>query len=243
MPMRRQSCKCKYHPLGGVATADAIFEQNRKKLSRSITRRSGPTWKPSSALVEVFLLQIESVLKNNVAGGYIETVSVDKRRTRRRKHALQRRHRFVLTRHPRRAGSAARPQTSAAEMSPAAANSDCPHLECVGEITKEELIQKSHGQCLDCKVSGPNLWACLENGCSYVGCGESHADHSTVHSQDTRHNLTVNLTTLRVWCYACGKEVFLDRKLGPRSPAAASKPHSHCRPPLRMPRPPGAPLL
>uniref|UniRef100_A0A3P8NYA5 Ubiquitin carboxyl-terminal hydrolase n=1 Tax=Astatotilapia calliptera TaxID=8154 RepID=A0A3P8NYA5_ASTCA len=101
---------------------------------------------------------------------------------------------------------------------------DCPHLDCVGEITKEELIQKSHGQCQDCKVGGPNLWACLENGCPYVGCGESHADHSTVHSQDTRHNLTVNLTTLRVWCYACGKEVFLERKLGPHSPHSNSKP-------------------
>uniref|UniRef100_A0A3Q3JY46 Ubiquitin carboxyl-terminal hydrolase n=1 Tax=Monopterus albus TaxID=43700 RepID=A0A3Q3JY46_MONAL len=80
---------------------------------------------------------------------------------------------------------------------PPVTSCDCPHLDCVGEITKEELIQKSH------------------NGCSYVGCGESHADHSTVHSQETRHNLTVNLTTLRVWCYACGKEVFLERKLGP----------------------------
>uniref|UniRef100_A0A3B4CG21 Ubiquitin carboxyl-terminal hydrolase n=1 Tax=Pygocentrus nattereri TaxID=42514 RepID=A0A3B4CG21_PYGNA len=98
---------------------------------------------------------------------------------------------------------------------PASSSCDCLHLECVGEITKEELIQKSHGQCQDCKVGGPNLWACLENGCAYVGCGESHADHSTVHSQETRHNLTVNLTTLRVWCYACTKEVFLDRKLGP----------------------------
>ncbi|MGH0119559.1 UNVERIFIED_CONTAM: hypothetical protein FKN15_032384 [Acipenser sinensis] len=39
---------------------------------------------------------------------------------------------------------------------------DCPHLESVGEITKEELIQKSHGKCQDCKVGGPNLWACLE---------------------------------------------------------------------------------
>ncbi|CAL8278771.1 unnamed protein product [Lota lota] len=107
-------------------------------------------------------------------------------------------------------------------MSPA--QSDCPHLECVGEITKEELIQKSHGQCQDCKVGGPNLWACLENGCVYVGCGESHADHSTVHSQDTRHNLTVNLTTLRVWCYACSKEVFLERKLGPGSPLADGRP-------------------
>nr|XP_003479129.2 ubiquitin carboxyl-terminal hydrolase 33 [Cavia porcellus] len=90
----------------------------------------------------------------------------------------------------------------------------CPHLDSVGEITKEDLIQKSHGTCQDCKVRGPNLWACLENRCSYVGCGESQVDHSTIHSQDTKHYLTVNLTTLRVWCYACSKEVFLDRKLG-----------------------------
>ncbi|XP_042320180.1 LOW QUALITY PROTEIN: ubiquitin carboxyl-terminal hydrolase 33 [Sceloporus undulatus] len=91
--------------------------------------------------------------------------------------------------------------------------SDCSHLESVGEITKEDLIQKSHGTCQDCKIKGPNLWACLENRCSYVGCGESHIDHSTIHSQETKHCLTVNLTTLRVWCYACSKEVFLDRKL------------------------------
>ncbi|XP_012578051.1 PREDICTED: ubiquitin carboxyl-terminal hydrolase 33 isoform X3 [Condylura cristata] len=96
----------------------------------------------------------------------------------------------------------------------------CLHLDSVGEITKEDLIQKSHGSCQDCKVRGPNLWACLENRCSYVGCGESQVDHSTIHSQETKHYLTVNLTTLRVWCYACSKEVFLDRKLGtqPSSP-------------------------
>ncbi|ETE70111.1 Ubiquitin carboxyl-terminal hydrolase 33, partial [Ophiophagus hannah] len=74
-------------------------------------------------------------------------------------------------------------------------NNDCSHLESVGEITKEDLIHKSH------------------NRCSYVGCGESHIDHSTIHSEETKHCLAVNLTTLRVWCYACSKEVFLDRKL------------------------------
>uniref|UniRef100_A0A8L0DQZ7 Ubiquitin carboxyl-terminal hydrolase n=1 Tax=Oncorhynchus mykiss TaxID=8022 RepID=A0A8L0DQZ7_ONCMY len=61
------------------------------------------------------------------------------------------------------------------------------------------------------------------NTCAYVGCGESHADHSTVHSQETGHNLTVNLTTLRVWCYACGKEVFVERKLGPHCPVPSTK--------------------
>lgn len=34
----------------------------------------------------------------------------------------------------------------------------------------------------------------------------------------------MNLTTLRVWCYACGKEVFLERKLGPHSPNAIVEP-------------------
>uniref|UniRef100_A0A674DBM9 Ubiquitin carboxyl-terminal hydrolase n=1 Tax=Salmo trutta TaxID=8032 RepID=A0A674DBM9_SALTR len=37
------------------------------------------------------------------------------------------------------------------------------------------------------------------------------------------HNLTVNLTTLRVWCYACGKEVFLERNLGPHCPVPSTK--------------------
>ncbi|XP_019386776.1 PREDICTED: ubiquitin carboxyl-terminal hydrolase 33 isoform X1 [Crocodylus porosus] len=110
-----------------------------------------------------------------------------------------------------------------------ALSSDCPHLESVGEITKEELIQKSHGTCQDCKVRGPNLWACLENRCSYVGCGESHVDHSTIHSQDTQHYLTVNLTTLRVWCYACSKEVFLDRKLRTRSPLPNARLSHHAQ--------------
>lgn len=27
------------------------------------------------------------------------------------------------------------------------------------------------------------FWFPLQNGCAYVGCGESHTDHSTVHSQ------------------------------------------------------------
>ncbi|XP_056388601.1 ubiquitin carboxyl-terminal hydrolase 33 isoform X2 [Hyla sarda] len=42
----------------------------------------------------------------------------------------------------------------------------------------------------------------------------------TANRQDTKHCLTVNLTTLRVWCYTCSKEVFLDRKLSAQSPGA-----------------------
>ncbi|MGH0148573.1 UNVERIFIED_CONTAM: hypothetical protein FKN15_026501 [Acipenser sinensis] len=133
-------------------------------------------------------------------------------------------------------GSGRRLELPAGRMSPI--GNDCPHLESVGEITKEELIQKSHDSLPVLYRTHCNSFAALmlvfmmfslcpsQNGCAYVGCGESHADHSTVHSQDTRHNLTVNLTTLRVWCYACGKEVFLERKLGPSSPASSTKPHT-----------------
>lgn len=32
-------------------------------------------------------------------------------------------------------------------------------------------------------ITPDNLFFVPQNGCMYVGCGESHADHSTVHSQ------------------------------------------------------------
>ncbi|XP_044120629.1 ubiquitin carboxyl-terminal hydrolase 20 isoform X1 [Neovison vison] len=88
----------------------------------------------------------------------------------------------------------------------------CPHLDSIGEVTKEDLVFKSKGVCQSCGVAGPNLWACLQVSCPYVGCGESFADHSTIHAQAKNHNLTVNLTTFRVWCYACEKEVFLEQR-------------------------------
>ncbi|PIO09000.1 hypothetical protein AB205_0113830 [Aquarana catesbeiana] len=96
----------------------------------------------------------------------------------------------------------------------------CAHLDSIGEVTKEDLILKSKGTCESCGAGGPNLWACLQDGCQYVGCGESYADHSTLHAQAKKHNLIVNLTTFRVWCYSCEKEVFLDS--GTPSPT-----HSH----------------
>uniref|UniRef100_M3ZUK7 Ubiquitin carboxyl-terminal hydrolase n=1 Tax=Xiphophorus maculatus TaxID=8083 RepID=M3ZUK7_XIPMA len=88
----------------------------------------------------------------------------------------------------------------------------CPHLDSIGEVTKEDLLQKSKGTCQSCGAGGPNLWACLQSDCSYVGCGESYADHSTLHAQAKKHNLTVNLTTFRIWCYVCEREVFLDQR-------------------------------
>uniref|UniRef100_A0A8C5PVE3 Ubiquitin carboxyl-terminal hydrolase n=1 Tax=Leptobrachium leishanense TaxID=445787 RepID=A0A8C5PVE3_9ANUR len=101
----------------------------------------------------------------------------------------------------------------------------CPHLDSIGEVTKEDLILKSKGTCESCGAGGPNLWACLQDGCRYVGCGESYSDHSTLHAQTTKHNLTVNLTTFRVWCYSCEREVFLDPP--PPPPKTALPRHIH----------------
>ncbi|XP_039618472.1 ubiquitin carboxyl-terminal hydrolase 20 [Polypterus senegalus] len=100
-------------------------------------------------------------------------------------------------------------------------NECCPHLDCIGEVTKEDLLQKSKGTCQSCGAGGPNLWACLQSSCPYVGCGESYADHSTLHAQAKKHNLTVNLTTFRVWCYVCEREVFLEK----RAPTPTSGAH------------------
>uniref|UniRef100_UPI00358FACC9 ubiquitin carboxyl-terminal hydrolase 33 isoform X2 n=1 Tax=Myxine glutinosa TaxID=7769 RepID=UPI00358FACC9 len=100
--------------------------------------------------------------------------------------------------------------------------SKCPHMSSVGEVTKEQLLKKSKGTCQSCSAGGPNLWACLQGGCEYVGCGESYADHSTIHAQDTKHSLTVNLTTLRIWCYTCEQEVFLDTQMADAAARTAS---------------------
>uniref|UniRef100_A0A8C5V7E3 Ubiquitin carboxyl-terminal hydrolase n=1 Tax=Microcebus murinus TaxID=30608 RepID=A0A8C5V7E3_MICMU len=99
----------------------------------------------------------------------------------------------------------------------------CPHLDSIGEVTKEDLLLKSKGTCQSCGVTGPNLWACLQVACPYVGCGEFFADHSTIHAQAKKHNLTVNLTTFRVWCYACEKEVFLKQRLAAPTPGCSPK--------------------
>lgn len=47
--------------------------------------------------------------------------------------------------------------------------------------------------------------------------------------QAKKHNLTVNLTTFRVWCYACEKEVFLEQRLAAHPPS----------PPVKFPEPVG----
>lgn len=86
----------------------------------------------------------------------------------------------------------------------------CGHIKILSPaICWEEIRRRQENQeCDTCRVPGPNLWLCLARGCTHVGCGEAVKDHSTTHGKDCHHHLTINLTTLRIWCFACSTEVF-----------------------------------
>ncbi|XP_033732797.1 ubiquitin carboxyl-terminal hydrolase 20-like [Pecten maximus] len=90
----------------------------------------------------------------------------------------------------------------------------CPHVSYVDSVTWEELRTK-HGlkdlTCNTCNVKANNLWLCLVGACQYVGCGESVKDHSSEHAMEKKHSMTINLSTLRIWCYFCECEVFPGR--------------------------------
>ncbi|KAG8229849.1 hypothetical protein J437_LFUL009124, partial [Ladona fulva] len=90
--------------------------------------------------------------------------------------------------------------------------SKCPHVISIGEYTLCDIEKKREFyKCDDCLWEGPNLWLCLHKDCLRVGCGELQNDHSTKHNQlMPSHSLHLNLSTMRVWCYICEQEVFLD---------------------------------
>uniref|UniRef100_A0A674DII3 Ubiquitin carboxyl-terminal hydrolase n=1 Tax=Salmo trutta TaxID=8032 RepID=A0A674DII3_SALTR len=99
----------------------------------------------------------------------------------------------------------------------------CPHLNSIGEVTKEELL------CLFLMYYFISLG---QSECQYVGCGETFSDHSTLHAQANKHNLTVNLTTFRIWCYVCEREVFLEQRpaVVPAMSDVVHQPVSHHHP-------------
>lgn len=99
---------------------------------------------------------------------------------------------------------------------------DCPHLALVLKVDKNILLQKSEGKCSECNSKG-KLWACLQDDCQYVGCGESEMDHGTKHYERSKHSITVNLTSFRIWCYACSREVFLPSAFTPAQMKALKK--------------------
>ncbi|KAH9361226.1 hypothetical protein HPB48_009698 [Haemaphysalis longicornis] len=116
----------------------------------------------------------------------------------------------------------------------AAPLSACPHVTTVGDFTKEDIARKQEQwRCESCGASGPSLWACLYRDCLHVGCGEAFKDHSTQHFQGCcEHSVTLNLSTLRVWCYLCESEVFLENNRPPllgASPRTSGQPAGHTR--------------
>lgn len=85
----------------------------------------------------------------------------------------------------------------------------CPHQYIIDKNFSARLLaEKREGTCEWCGAGGSSLRLCLYSGCMRVGCGEAHADHSTFHnSQFPSHCITLNLTSLRSWCYVCEMEV------------------------------------
>ena len=88
---------------------------------------------------------------------------------------------------------------------------NCPHIFNHGDLTIIEAVfalKEKFVKCSQCESEGPNLWLCLFPDCRWVGCAETHQDHSTIHNADyPDHCAHMNLSTNRIWCYACKKEV------------------------------------
>lgn len=57
---------------------------------------------------------------------------------------------------------------------------------------------------------GPNFWICLQHNCLQIGCPENINDHNTLHFRNNpSHGVHMNLSSQRLWCYLCEREVFL----------------------------------
>lgn len=88
---------------------------------------------------------------------------------------------------------------------------NCPHIANRGDLAFIEIVvsqKERFKKCSECDTDGPNLWLCLFPDCRWVGCPETHLDHSTVHNQKfPNHCAHMNLSTNRIWCYSCKREV------------------------------------
>ncbi|XP_074110469.1 ubiquitin specific protease 20/33 [Cotesia typhae] len=88
---------------------------------------------------------------------------------------------------------------------------NCPHMCTHSDVSLVEAViaqKEKFNKCFDCDNGGPNLWLCLYSGCRWVGCSENHLDHNTIHNaKNPSHCTHINLTTNRIWCYTCKREV------------------------------------
>lgn len=58
----------------------------------------------------------------------------------------------------------------------------CQHVLNTAHYGQAELERyRDLGRCSDCDFHGRNLWLCLAKDCGRILCGDSQADHSTLH--------------------------------------------------------------
>lgn len=102
----------------------------------------------------------------------------------------------------------------------------CDHLNKLADVLEKELWQSKEAlTCNDCGCPGPNLWICLQPECHHIGCSEVKNDHSTLHQKNLPlHCVHMNVSTERIWCYLCEKEVHIRAALV----HAACSPDSTC---------------
>ncbi|RVE45690.1 hypothetical protein evm_009660 [Chilo suppressalis] len=95
----------------------------------------------------------------------------------------------------------------------------CEHLTKLADVLGKELWQaKDSLTCYDCGCPGPNLWICLQPECHHIGCSEVKNDHSTIHQKNfPTHCVHMNVSTERIWCYICEKEVHIRAALAQAS--------------------------
>ena len=85
---------------------------------------------------------------------------------------------------------------------------ECPHVSILKINPQNEAVKYEEACCATCDFQGASLWLCLQEDCEFVGCSENVKDHSSVHSQESRHPLSMNLQTKRIWCNECECEAF-----------------------------------
>ncbi|KAG5880268.1 hypothetical protein JTB14_003417 [Gonioctena quinquepunctata] len=89
--------------------------------------------------------------------------------------------------------------------------SSCTHIVSAENIPISTILNSKELVCADCNCRGPNLWICLYKNCLRIGCGEKSNDHSTIHNVNLpSHCVHMNLSTRRIWCHECKKEVFIE---------------------------------
>uniref|UniRef100_A0A668AXL3 Ubiquitin carboxyl-terminal hydrolase n=1 Tax=Myripristis murdjan TaxID=586833 RepID=A0A668AXL3_9TELE len=96
--------------------------------------------------------------------------------------------------------------------------SDCPYVGC-GESYSDHKASGHMRDKLMC-LAMLNLHLCLSH--NFISDRRSRRDPTSA----KKHNLTVNLTTFRIWCYVCEREVFLEQR--PTLVPVAAAPH-HCK--------------